>query len=74
MEELKEEEDHKLKLSIGRKSADCSEVLGTGEQSTSTEKLTGLSSEVLLSLAGWFWSLVTQQEQELRQSIQVGTQ
>ena len=30
--------------------------LGTGEQSASTEKLTGLSSEVLLSLAGWFRS------------------
>jgi len=27
-----------------------------GEQSASTEKLTGLSSEVLLSLTGWFRS------------------
>jgi len=30
--------------------------LGTGEQSASIEKLTGLSSEVLLNLAGWFRS------------------
>lgn len=30
--------------------------LGTSEQFASSEKLTGLSSEVLLSLAGWFRS------------------
>jgi len=35
---------------------DCSEVLGTGEQSASTEKLTELSSQVLLNLAGWIRS------------------
>lgn len=55
-EEQKEEEEQNMKLSTGRKSADCSEVLGTGEQSASTQKLTGLSSEVLLSLAWWFRS------------------
>ena len=29
---------------------------GTGEQCAPTEEFTALSSEVLLSLAGWFWS------------------
>lgn len=40
--------------------------LGTGEQSASIEKLTGLSIEVMLSLVGWFRSFGNRSGSSLR--------
>jgi len=54
-EKLKEEGHHRLKLPTGRTRI-VLRFLSTKEPSTSTKKLTRLSSEVLLSLAGWIRS------------------